>query len=42
MMRRDRSGPDGGPEAGIFAACPMPQSVWDDRSVHRGDTEECP
>ena len=42
MMLRDRSGPDGGPQADILAACPIPESVWHDRPAHRGDIEDCP
>ena len=42
MMFRDRSGSDGGPEADIFAACPIPGGMWDDRPAHRGDIEGCP
>ena len=43
MMLRDRLGSDGGPEADIFAACPMSQSMWVPiRPAHRGDIEDCP
>ena len=42
MMLGDRSGSGGGPEADTFAACPIPESVWDDRPAHRGDIEDCP
>ena len=42
MVLRDRSGSDGGPEPDIFAAVPMPESVWDHRPAHRGDIEDCP
>ena len=41
MMLRDPSGSDGGSQADIFAAYPISQSVWDDRSAHRGDIEDC-
>ena len=30
MMLCDRFGSDGGPDANIFAAYPISQSVWDD------------
>ena len=42
MMRRDPSGSDGRPQADIFAAYPIPESVWDDRPAHRDDIENCP
>ena len=42
MMLRDRPGSDGGPEADLFTAWPIPESVWDDRPAHRGDIEDCP
>ena len=42
MMLFDRPGSDGKPEADIFAARPIPESVWDDRPAHRGDIENCP